>query len=313
MSSARRLYRVHLGLALLGGAVVLAAVTVALSRIAPGLPSGGELLAACQAVVPLEPGLGLLLVLALVAVGLVVAFLGLRSFGRQLRSQRRFLRSVRAVAEREIRGLRVIVIEGARPQAFCAGLLRPRVYVSTAALELLSPSELGAVVAHEAHHRSRRDPLRILAARVLGDALFFLPALRHLSRRYAQLAELAADEAATRGEGASALASAMLRIGERDGGAAPVVGISPERVEHLMGAAPRWQLQLSVLGGSLVILAGLLGLVLTAPALIESESVSLAAVLAESCMVAMIAAPIFLAASALWLSRDWVRRRLTPR
>lgn len=313
MSSARRLYRVHLGLALLGAAVVLGAVTVALGRIAPGLPSADEVLAACRAVVPLEPGLGLLLVLALVAVGLVVAFLGLRSFRRQLRVQRRFLRSVRAVAEREICGLSVIVIEGARPQAFCAGLLRPRIYVSVAAVETLTRSELAAVVAHEAHHRSRRDPLRILAARVLGDALFFLPALRHLGKRYAQLAEIAADEAATRAEGASALASAMLRIGEREGAAAPVVGIAPERVEHLMGAAPRWQLQPSVLGGSVVILAGLLGLTLTAPALIESESVGVAAVLAGSCMVAIIAVPISLAASALWLSRGWFRRRLTPR
>ena len=37
-----------------------------------------------------------------------------------------------------------LVIEDERPRAFCAGLLRPRVYVSTGALALLDESALGA-------------------------------------------------------------------------------------------------------------------------------------------------------------------------
>lgn len=313
MSSARRLYRLHLGLALLGAGAVLAAVVVALTRIRPGLPSAGELLAACQQVVPLESGLGLLLVLLFVAVGLVVALLGMRSLWRQLCVQRRFLRTLRTVEETRIDGVRVTVIDGAGPKAFCAGLWRPRIYVSRAALTLLSPLEVAAVVAHESHHQSRRDPLRILAARVFADAFFFLPALSRLSERYRQLAELAADEAATEAGGSSALASALLRFGERDGEAAPVVGIAPERVEYLLGGSPRWQLPLSVVSGSLVIVAGLLGLALTAPMLIASESVSLATVLAESCMLAMLVAPVAIGGSALWLSRSWIRRRLSLR
>lgn len=310
MSSARRLYRLQFALALAGAGAVLAAVAVSLTRIAPRVPSAGELLAACQALVPLEPGLGLLVVLALASVGLVAAFLGLRSVWRQLRAQREFLRTVPTLAERGIGGVRATVFDGTRPEAFCAGLVRPRIYVSSAAIRLLTPCELAAVVAHEAHHQSRRDPLRIVFARAVADAFFFMPALRHLSDRYGQLAELAADEAAARAAGREALASAMLRFGERNGEAAPVVGIAPERVEHLLGAAPRWRLPLSILAGSLIVLAGLLSLVLTAPALIDSESVSLAVVVAQSCMVAMTLAPIAFAASALWLGRSWLRRRL---
>ncbi|MGH2716328.1 MAG: M56 family metallopeptidase [Thermoleophilaceae bacterium] len=313
MSSARRIYRLHLGLALLGAGAVLAATAVALTRLRPGLPSAGELLAACQQVVPLEPGLGLLLVLLLGAVGSVVALLGLRSLWRQLRVQRSFLRTVCIDEETRIDGVKVTVFESARAGAFCAGLLRPRIYVSAAALALLTPLELAAVVAHESHHQSRRDPLRILVAAVLADAFFFLPALRRLSERYCQLAELAADEAAAEARGASALASALLRFGERGGEAAPVVGIAPERVEHLLGRPPRWQLPVSVLSGSLVMVAGLLGLVLTAPMLIDSESLSLATILAESCMVAMIVAPVAIAGSALWLSRSWIHRRVSLR
>ena len=58
--------------------------------------------------------------------------------------------------------------------------------------------ELAAVVEHEAHHAGRRDPLRILVARAIGEAY----ALTALPRREQALAELAADAAAARRRGA---------------------------------------------------------------------------------------------------------------
>ena len=72
---------------------------------------------------------------------------------------------------------------GASPLAFCAGLLRPRVFVSEGALARLGARALTAVVAHEGHHAARRDPLRILIARAIGDA-YSLRALRGASRRW---------------------------------------------------------------------------------------------------------------------------------
>src|SRR6185312_12316095 len=65
----------------------------------------------------------------------------------------------------------VRVVAGAAPCAFCAGLLRPTVYISTGALARLAPPELEAVLWHEATHRLRRDPLRLAIARVLAGAL----------------------------------------------------------------------------------------------------------------------------------------------
>jgi len=44
-----------------------------------------------------------------------------------------------------LEGLRVFRAPGS--QAFCAGLLRPRIYVSTGALRALGSDELGAVLA----------------------------------------------------------------------------------------------------------------------------------------------------------------------
>ncbi len=110
---------------------------------------------------------------------------------------------------RVIAGRRVLVVPAARPLAFCAGLLRPRVYVSTGALERLGEAELAAVVAHEAHHAARRDPLRILVARAIGDAY----SLGALPRREQALAELAADAAVVRiaRRGAAGLGAAGVR------------------------------------------------------------------------------------------------------
>ena len=136
-----------------------------------------------------------------------------------------------------------MLVEEAQPQAFCAGFLRPRVFLSTGALRHLGQDELGAVLAHEEHHRARRDPLRIALARVFSHAFFFLPVLRRLSDRYCAMAELAADDAAarvSRGGGAT-LASALLSF---SASAHPqgAVGIAPERVDHLLGRTPSWRL-----------------------------------------------------------------------
>lgn len=285
-------------------------MAVALTRVEATLPSTGALIAACRRIVPLEPGLGLLLVLGFLALGFLVVALGARSLVRQLRAQRRFLRALEPVATVEAGGQAVTLIESETPHAFCAGLLRPRIYLSTAARELLSEAELRAVVAHEAHHRANRDPLKILLSRVLAESLFFLPSLRRLGQRYGELTELAADEAATRIAGGPTLASALLAFGEQRGPAGVVVGIAPERVDQLLGHGHRWQLPLSIFVGSLVILAALLGLVLSVPALLQSQSLSIATILAQGCMAAMVVVPVAMAVGAIWLSRTWIARCL---
>lgn len=307
MTSARRLYLVHVGLASVALAAVFVGAAAALSKIEFGVPSAGALLAACRGIIPAAPGLGVL-VLGLGSLGLGVLVSALRSLARQLRQQRRFLRRLARADVVKIRGRELMLVESATPQAFCAGFLRPRIYLSTAALDRLSEPELHAVVAHEAHHQRSYDPLRILSATVAAEALFFLPALRQLSKRYRELAELGADEAARKAEGAPALASALLIFGEHGGGTAPVVGIAAERVDHLLGGQPRWQLPLSVFTGSLMLLFALLALVLiTAPVLIASESVSMTSLLTEACMIGMFAVPIVVGG---WLILLWKRRLL---
>ena len=197
-----------------------------------------------------------------------------------------------------------MVVESRTTLAFCAGYLRPRIYLSTGSLQLLPQDELRAVVAHEAYHAKRFEPLRLLVARVLADALFFIPALSVMSQRYASLCELAADRAAVeKGSNSSVLARAMLRFEEDAPG--PAVGISPERVDSLLGeaGADRWKLAprhiAASVGAGTVLLLGLM----TQSA--NAGAIDLGLVVAQSCMLMMIVVPIALAFSTVAL----VRRR----
>jgi Zn-dependent protease with chaperone function len=189
------------------------------------------------------------LLLGLALVGVTAAALAARACWRQRVAYRGFLNQLTVVGPLEGHPT-VNVIADSRPQAFCAGYLRPVIYVSDRALYVLSAPELEAVLAHEHHHKTVRDPLRLACSRIFAQALFFVPVLSSLAERYAELAELKADRAATGAVGGeAALASALLAF---DASApAGVSGISSERVDSLLGQAvrwrpPRWRLIVSV-------------------------------------------------------------------
>jgi Zn-dependent protease with chaperone function len=192
------------------------------------------------------------ILLAVALVGFSAIAVALRAALRQRAAYRRFLAGLAVVGH--LNDPDALVIDDPRPQAFCAGYLRPRVYISQAALNLLGDAELQAVLAHEHHHRRVRDPLRLACGRILGQSLFFLPALRALFGRYSDLAELNADGAAVRARagGRAALASALLTFD------ASGAGISPERVDSLLGQPIGWRRPWWLMSASLVALSSLI-------------------------------------------------------
>jgi Zn-dependent protease with chaperone function len=64
------------------------------------------------------------------------------------------------------------LLSSRRVFAFTAGLLRPRIYVSSRLAQELSDDEYRAVLEHENGHRLRRDGLRRLSAQILSEAHF---------------------------------------------------------------------------------------------------------------------------------------------
>ncbi len=274
--------------------VVLAlAVAVGLSSVTFDVPSAVALAQACRTFTLPDISVASVTGLALGSLAVAVMMLSARSAARQVRASRRFLRTL-AICGRE-RG-DAVLFEDARPQAFCAGLLRPRIYLSTGAVQTLSVSELDAVMAHEAHHARLRDPLRVLIARVLSDALFFLPAVRRLGDRYSALAELAADGAAVRSGGPQPLASALLAFEAAD---PAVVGIAPERVDQLLGDRPSWELPFALIVWALVVLTTVAVVALRLHAAQGMSTFSLPMFAASLCMLAMAVVPLALGAVAL--------------
>jgi Zn-dependent protease with chaperone function len=216
---------------------------------------------------------GAIVVTVLAGLGALTAAATALAISRELLADRRFRAALSARSPTQLHG--AWLIDDDRPQAFCAGLFRPRVYFSSATAEMLEAPALAAVLAHEGHHASRRDPLRLACARALVAGLFYLPGLRRLVHRQQALSELSADEAAviTAGGDRSALASAMLSFSQagKDGAA----GVDPERIDHLLGEHTSWRLPVALCLGAAAVLS-----VLTAIALLAAQAAAGSATLA---------------------------------
>lgn len=230
--------------------------------------------------------------LAIAAIGTAVVAIAVRAGVGQLRAHRRLIGRLSLLG-----GLpghpTVNVFAHDPPQAFCAGYLRPKVYVSTGALRLLAPDELDAVLLHEDHHRRVRDPLRLAFGHVLSQALFFLPVLRPLRDLHGDMAELDADAAAVQRSGGQrhSLAAALLAF---DASGAPgAAGISPARVDSLLGASRPPRLPASLTALALVTLGGLVvALWRTSAAASAHATFDLPVLSSQPCMLVLALVPV---------------------
>lgn len=149
--------------------------------------------------------------------------------------------------------------------AFCAGAVRPRIVVTDTLVDSLRPHELDAVLAHEAAHAGRRDPLRHALRRAAAEVLFYLPVVAWWARRQLAEAELSADRVAIARVGAESLAGALWVVGGDVG-----TGVAPDhhapaglRVRQVLGdRTPRLlptaaDLAASVAGLGVAVTAGL--------------------------------------------------------
>ncbi len=308
----RLVFRSQVALGAIGVAIAFAAVLTAAGSVHRAAGGTHEVvIAGAQLTYPtVNVAAGVLLALA--GLGAVVLATMLRGAWGHLRAHRSFVRGIPVLGP--LAGhLQVSVIDESSPQAFCAGYLRPSIYISRGALELLSEAELSAVLSHEDHHRATRDPLRFACGRLLSQALFFLPALRPLGDRYEQLAEQKADEAAVLASTGvrGPLAAALLAF---DAAAPPGgVGISNERVDALLGQPPRWRPPSPLIALSLVTLCGLVVLVWrTSAAASAHATFNLPVLSSQPCMLvlALLPAAVIVAAHA-WPRHS--RRQSRPR
>ncbi len=249
-----------------------------------------------------------IVIMLLAALGSVVTARAVSGAVRELQASRRFHRLLAGQHLEPLHG--ALLIADAQPRAFCAGLVRPRVYLSTGAVAMLDDAALRAVLAHERHHAHRHDPLRLAAGRVLARALFFLPGIGDLVERQQALAELSADESAVNAAPAnrSALARAMLSFSDAPA-SVDGAGIDPARVDYLLGESPSWRFPALVcLAAALVIFLLVAVAVLAGRLASGSATLALPFLSGQPCVVVLAAIPAVLGALAAG-----GRRRIRPR
>jgi len=206
---------------LAGGWSVLAAVGLAgLTLAVHGTALGGglsQLIGACvqrlRALYATPGGAavaeaGLILAGAVLARTALTAASHLRATGRQALHHARSAR----LAGRLEPALGAVVVEHQQPAAYCVAGRCPTVIVTTGAVAALAPGQLDAVLAHERAHLAGRHHALKAAARIGRQVLPFLPLLRDAEVQVARLAELHADDAATRTADPRELATALVAL-----------------------------------------------------------------------------------------------------
>ncbi|MCG5216987.1 M56 family metallopeptidase [Streptosporangium soli] len=134
--------------------------------------------------------------------------------GVNVLSARRRHRALLALIARDdpgMPGVRVVDHPGAA--AYCLPGLRSQVVVSAGTLQLLSPAELAAVLAHESAHVRERHDLVLLPFAALRRALPWSQVVRDAQETVELLIEMAADDRARRFCSPRRLATALLRFG----------------------------------------------------------------------------------------------------
>jgi Zn-dependent protease with chaperone function len=209
------------------------------------------------------------LVVAVVASGLVVGGVVL---AKQITATRKLVRRVESgsvapplvlwtLASELGFADRLTYVSDPDPYAFCYGFLSPRICISSGMATSLSTDELRAVVLHEGFHLHQRDPLKVLASRIVSGALYLLPLAAELRDRYLVDKELEADAHVMDESSVQALAGALIKLYRNsaphsmDEMAAAAVGpfsTMSARIQHLAAhSRPKMTLRIATIVASL--------------------------------------------------------------
>lgn len=299
------------------GPIGLAGLAVCGAMAAPGLAGA----------VTLDGGLAAWVAALFVAITATGATLGARSVAQQQRSSRSLAALVASrgrqptagvAAAAGVEGLRnVVVVDDDLAYAYTFGVWSPRVVLSRGLVEAADDSQLAAVLAHERYHVAHRDPLRIIVARAIAAAMFFVPATSVLVQRYRVARELEADRCAMRRCGRSALAGALfatMRPSDTDG--APIAGLGGTEILDVrlvqleQGSAP----SPATIPHHMVVLSLVAIVALAVGVLATAASVGVPVLTAVHMTDRMVAAPSLVAcAVVLGFSVWWLRIVMTAR
>lgn len=178
------------------------------------------------------------------------------ALGRSWRAAARslgYIRYCRMVGRRTWLGAEAApawVVDGPAPFLVLAGIVRPKLVVSSGVVAALPPEQLAVALRHEHAHRVSRDNLKRLLLLLAPDVLPCWRGLGALDRGWARFTEWAADDRAVAGDAGRSvsLAAALVRVARMGAcpQAAPLVTSLladnedlAARVERLLGESAR--------------------------------------------------------------------------
>ena len=106
----------------------------------------------------------------------------------------------------------MVVVSLREPTAFCVPGKAPMIVVSESALEVLSPEQFGAVVAHEHAHLSRRHAAGSAWACAVADSFPRWPLARAYASTIPRLHEMQADDIAATATDGHVVATSLLAL-----------------------------------------------------------------------------------------------------
>ena len=188
-----------------------------------------------------ELGLGLAAVTAALALAVLAWRYG-RSVQRAQRRTRAHAEAARITGRRLPGAGAAVVLNAAQPAAYCVPGRPAAIVLTSAALAVLDPGQLDAVLAHERAHLAGRHHLLIALTRALAATFPGVPLFSQGPAEVARLAEMCADDAAARRSSRPALIAALLAMGT--GTALPAAALAATtcavsaRVQRLLEPAP---------------------------------------------------------------------------
>ncbi len=131
---------------------------------------------------------------------------------RVRRVERRRQRLLIALSGQELATRDAVVLDQSEPAAYCLPGRRNAVILTRGALDVLTDSQLAAVVAHEQAHRDGRHHRLLAASALAARALPELPLTRNLPHQVRRLLEMHADESAAGAHDPETIATALVAI-----------------------------------------------------------------------------------------------------
>lgn len=89
---------------------------------------------------------------------------------------------------------KTVLIQSDKPFAFCFGVIHPKIYLSTAAISLLSTKELKAVLWHEEAHLTNHDTISLFLISLIQSLFPFFPLFSDIVAIFLIEREIRADQ-----------------------------------------------------------------------------------------------------------------------